>query len=570
MLNAKELDGKDFIKLVTGGARNLRANAKIVNDLNVFPIPDGDTGENMCMTIEGGVNAFKDPNEESIVKAAGALSNGMLMSARGNSGVILSQLFAGIAKSLEENLNPTGKNKASIKELAEAFKAGVQCGYNAVINPTEGTILTVAREATEYVNSVVTENTTLEEFAKAYLKEAKASLDRTPELLKVLKEAGVIDSGGAGLFFIAEGIFKTMNGEEIASAENHQASSSAPIGSAERQKEVDFSKFTEFDVMKYGYCTEFLLRLQTSKIDIESFKIEKLIEFLSTMGDSIVAFQNGTIVKVHVHTLKPGLVLDHCQQFGEFLTLKIENMTLEHNESTVENRFGTIAKEKSSEPKDFATITVANGDGIKQTFKDLGADYIVDGGQTKNPSTEDFINAFNAVNAKTIFVLPNNGNILLAAQQAARLYKDSDVRVIESKSIGQGYAALTMLSYDSGNTDEIVQNFNDAMVGVETGEVTVSVRDVNLNGIDIKKDNYIGFSGKTMLAADPSRIETAKKLAEAMNAAKHEFMIVIYGNSVNQKEREEFNNELKTKYPRMEFYEIDGGQDVYDYLLILQ
>ena len=563
MLNAKELDGKDFIKLISGGAKNLRANAKIVNDLNVFPIPDGDTGENMCMTIEGGVNAFKDPDEPSIGKAAGALSNGMLMSARGNSGVILSQLFAGIAKSLE------GKDKATLRELGEAFRTGVQCGYNAVINPTEGTILTVAREATEFVNSELSDDLTLDGFAKAYLKEAKESLDRTPELLKVLKEAGVIDSGGAGLFFIAEGVYKTLHGEEIISEEIKQTSS-APLGSAERQKEVDFSKFTEFDVMKFGYCTEFLLRLQTSKIDIESFKIDRLINFLSTMGDSIVAFQNGTIVKVHVHTLKPGLVLDHCQQFGEFLTLKIENMTLEHNESTVENRFGTVPQETNSAPKDYATITVANGDGIKQTFKYLRADYIVDGGQTKNPSTEDFIKAFDAVNAKTIFVLPNNGNILLAAQQAAKLYEKSDVRVIESKSIGQGYAALTMLSYDSGNTDEIVQNFNDSMIGVETGEVTISVRDANLNGVSIKENDYIGFSGKTMLASDSSRIETAKKLAECLNPNEHEFMIIIYGNAVKNDEKESFITDIKSKYPRMEIYEIDGGQDVYDYLLILQ
>ena len=563
MLNAKELDGKDFIKLITGGARYLRANAKIVNDLNVFPIPDGDTGENMCMTIEGGVNALKDPDEFSIGKAAGALSNGMLMSARGNSGVILSQLFAGLAKSL------AGKDKATIRDIAEAFTAGVQCGYNAVINPTEGTILTVAREAAEYVNKELTEDITLDEFAKAFLKEAKASLDRTPELLKVLKEAGVIDSGGAGLYFIAEGAFKTLHGEEILAPVNGSPST-APLGSAEPPKAIDYSNFTEFDVMKFGYCTEFLLRLQTSKIDIESFKIEKLINFLSSMGDSIVAFQNGTIVKVHVHTMKPGLILEHCQQFGEFLTVKIENMTLEHNESTVDNKFGTIEKSKSTEPKDFATIAVANGQGIKDTFKELGADYIVDGGQTKNPSTEDFIKAFDEVNASTIFVRPNNGNILLAARQAAKLYDKSDVRVIESKSIGQGYAALTMLSYDSGNADEIVTNFNDAMEGVETGEVTVSVRDVTLNGIEIKKDNYIGFSGKTMLAANESRIETAKNLAVSMNAGDHEFLIVIYGEAVQENEKLEFGKYMKATYPHMEFYEISGGQDVYDYLLILQ
>ena len=326
-----------------------------------------------------------------------------------------------------------------------------------------------------------------------------------------------MDSGGAGLYYIVEGIYRTLRGEGI-SGETYTASPA--------QKKLDFSKFTEFDVMKYGYCTEFLLRLQTSKIELSSFKIDNLISFLNTIGDSIVAFQEGTIVKVHVHTMTPGMVLDYCQKYGEFLTIKIENMTLEHNESTVTNNFmahGEIVKaEKQAERKKYATIAVAGGEGIQKTFRELGADFVIDGGQSKNPSSEEFIKAFDAVNADTIFVLPNNSNIILAARQAASLYQKADIRVIDSKTIGDGYAALTMLSYDSGDSEEIARNFMQAMEGVQTGEVSIAVRNAKLGGIEIHSGDYIGFCGKNMLACDKERIETARKLADSLQAGQHE------------------------------------------------
>ena len=546
------LDGQTFAKLISGGAASLEANAEIVNDLNVFPIPDGDTGENMSLTIGGGLRNLEGKEESSIGKAAKLLADGMLMSARGNSGVILSQLFAGIAESLSE------KETATIQDVADALKAGVRSAYAAVVNPTEGTILTVAREAADYAASRIGENTTFQSFSSDYISELKRSLDRTPELLATLKEAGVIDSGGAGLYYIADGVIRTANGEGL----SHGA---VPHGTP--SADLDFSKFDENSVMEFGYCTEFLLRLQTAKIDIPSFSVEKFIEHLQTLGDSIVCFQTDTIVKVHIHTMTPGAVLDFCQAYGEFLTLKIENMTLQHHETEIRNRFSS---EKNTEKKPYGLVTVATGEGIKTTYEELGADYVIDGGQGKNPSTEDFIEAFDAVNARVIFVLPNNGNIVMAAKQAAKLYQNAEIRVIESKNIGDGYAALTMLSYDSDDAETIETELREAMVGVITGMVTRSVRNATIDGVSIEKDHYIGFTDKHMLASCPKNYETAMALLEKLGAEEHDFLIAIYGVDTTDEQKSAFREQIAAKYPNMELYEIDGEQEVYDFLLILQ
>lgn len=550
-MHMREIDGQAFIKMITGGAANLKANAEIINDLNVFPIPDGDTGENMSMTIVGGLKHTEGYSEQSIDKAAEILADGMLMSARGNSGVILSQLFAGIAEGLR------GKKTATVSDLADALKSGVKSAYAAVVNPTEGTILTVAREAIEYSGSRITPDSTLESFAEDYLNEMNASLNRTPELLTTLKEAGVIDSGGAGLYYIVDGIVRTFRGETIV----------LTGGNTTVPALTEFGQFNEDGVMEYGYCTEFLLQLQTAKIDIPDFSINELIEFLHTVGDSIVAFQNGTVVKVHVHTMTPGRILEYCQKYGEFLTLKIENMTLQHHETVIRNRFESAEKK---EAKAFATITVATGNGIKNTFEELGADYVIDGGQGKNPSTEDFIKAFNTANAKTIFVLPNNRNILMAAKQAAELYTKSSVYVIESNNIGEGYAALTMLSCDSCDPLEIKDELYNAMVGVVTGMVTKSIRTANISGVEIHENDYIGFTDKTMLASATSKIDTACLLLEKLHIKEHEYLIVIYGADVNADEKTIFHERITKEYPHTELYEINGEQEVYDFLLILQ
>lgn len=545
------LDGQTFTRLIAGGAANLQANVEIVNELNVFPIPDGDTGENMVLTMSGGLRNLEGKGETAVGNAAKLLADGMLMGARGNSGVILSQLFAGIAEGLK------GKKTATVRDLSEALRSGVKSAYAAVINPTEGTILTVAREAVDYAASRLEETSTFHSFGSDYFAELKRSLDRTPELLQTLKDAGVVDSGGAGLYYIAEGVIRAANGEVLQKAEL----SGTPAA------ELDLSKFGPESVMEFGYCTEFLLRLQTSKINLATFSVEELIAELQTLGDSIVCFRNDSIVKVHIHTMAPGVVLNHCQQYGEFLTLKIENMTLQHSETEIRNRF---APQKTAEKKEFALVAVATGEGIKATFSELGADVVIDGGQGKNPSTEDFIRAFDEVNARVIFVLPNNGNIVLAAKQAASLYQKSEIRVVESKNIGEGYAALTMLSYDSGNADAIAADLSEAMQGVVTGMVTHSIRNATINGIAIAEGDYIGFTDKTMLSAGKTNFQTALALLEKLNAGEHDFLIAIYGKDAAEEEKEAFRASFAERYPQAELYEIEGGQEIYDFLLILQ
>ena len=389
-----------------------------------------------------------------------------------------------------------------------------------------------------------------------YYNELCASLKRTPELLSVLKEAGVIDSGGAGLYYIMDGIMKTVRGEQPEATEI----------SVEQKDGLDLSLFDENSVMTYGYCTEFLLRLQNFKVNIDGLSVEDMIKWLNTVGDSVVAFKNGTAVKVHVHTLTPGKVLEHFQQYGEFLTVKIENMTLQHSDH--DKKLGETAPEVSR--KKYATVTVATGQGIKKTFEELGADYVIFGGQCQNPSAEDFIEAFGKVNADNIFVLPNNGNIVLAAKQAAELYKKSAVYVAESENIGEGYAALTMLSYDCDDPETILTDMQSSMYGVVTGMVTKSVRDTSLGGLDIKKDDYIGFSGKTMLSASENKIDAAEKCLENLDADDHEILIAIYGSDASDDEKQSFRRMAMRCFPSLELYEIDGEQKVYDFILILE
>ncbi|MBR6406216.1 MAG: DAK2 domain-containing protein [Lachnospiraceae bacterium] len=558
-MGTKELNGELLAKLLEGGAANLRMNADIVNDLNVFPIPDGDTGDNMMMTINGGLSALNGETPPSLTEAAEKASHGMLLSARGNSGVILSQLFAGVAEGLR------GFETADIRTIGEAMRSGVRSAYASVITPTEGTILTVARESVEYACGRINENSTLESFCADCLREANASLQRTPELLAVLKEAGVIDSGGAGLYYIVDGVYKTLRGEKLEAPGESRVMGSGP-------QTIDTSKFNEDSVMEFGYCTECLLQLTHAKTDIDAFDINKLIDTLTEMGgDSIVAVQNGTVVKIHVHTFEPEKALGYCHQFGEFLTMKVENMTLQHTEAFVENRFHVSFIEDEEVPKKrFGIVTVATGDGIRETLTDLGADIVIDGGQGKNPSTEDFVEAFDRVHAENIYVLPNNGNIVMAARQAAELYEGSKVYVIESKSIGDGYAALTMLSFDSDDPDQIAEELRDAMQGVITGSVTRAVRSTTVNGVDIKENEFIGFTDKEMQVSCPTALETAEALSEHLSIGNYEFVIVIYGADTTEEEKEGYRSYMREQHRRTELCEIDGGQEVYHFLIILQ
>lgn len=548
MEQLQTIDGLLLAKMMRAGAASLRAQEQTINDLNVFPIPDGDTGSNMLLTALGGVEKCGD-GVGPVSEVARHISDGMLLSARGNSGVILSQIFDGIADGFR------GLETADCAALAHALQCGTEHAYQAVMEPAEGTILTVMRCAAEY--AAAQNAATPEALCREFLAEARRTLERTPELLPVLKKAGVVDSGGAGLVCIAEGMLEVLTGTE---AGEDAVSAPAPAG----EQVLDLDRFTEDSVLEFGYCTELLLRLQRSKTDIDSFTVDRLTDYLSGIGDSLVVFQTGSIVKIHVHTMTPDRVLGFCQRYGEFLKIKIENMSLQHNNLHDAEQEAPAAPQQKRKP--FAVVAVASGEGIKALFRETGADVIVDGGQSSNPSTEDFLSAFAQANADTIFVLPNNGNIILTARQAAGMYSDADVRVMESHTIGDGYAALSMFSADSGDADQIAAELTAAMQGVVTAEISKSVRDAQ----GVHAGEYIGFSGKEILAADASRFAAVCKTAAQLDLSAYDICLLLCGKDADPDESAALQAEFRSRYPGKELYVIDGRQEVYDYVLILE
>ena len=549
LVKERELDGNSFEKLITSGVYNLKKHIDIVNELNVFPVPDGDTGDNMFLTINGGLSYLKNIDQNSIGLKAEALANGMLLNARGNSGVILSQFFYGIALSLKDKIN------ADTKIIAEAFKEGVNKAYASVVNPVEGTMLTVIREATEKVLIDLENNIEIGDFFNEYLKEMNNSLDRTPELLTSLKEAGVVDSGGKGLVYIIEGMKSAVEGNEIDQVDN----------TINNNQVVDFSKFNEDSVMEYGYCTEFLLQLQKCKCNIDEFNVNELISYLESIGDSIVAVKTNSIVKVHVHTLTPYKALEYAQRFGEYLTVKIENMTLQHND-LIKKEEKRIKKERTK----YGIVTVLNGEGLKDIFYDLGVDVIIDGGQTNNPSIESFIEAFDDCNADNIFVFPNNSNIIMAANKAKELYNKSNIIVINSKNIGEAYSSISMLDYSSDDANDIKSNFEMNMQNVTTAMITKSIRNAFINNIDIKENDYIGFIDKTMLVSNKNKLDSYFELLNKLNIKDRNYLINIYGKELTKKERELIEEHIHNNYPLLEYYSIDGEQEIYDVILIME
>lgn len=549
-MNTTTMNGTLFARMVRNGAANLNKSRGIVNDLNVFPIPDGDTGDNMFMTMEAGAMAVKDCGDLPLEEISSKASKGMLLGARGNSGVILSRIFAGIAKGF------LGIGTADTHALGAAFALGVDEAYRAVSAPVEGTILTVYKDAVNYANSKICDGSTVEEYFENFTKELRRSLDRTPELLAVLKQAGVVDSGGAGFVYIAEGMRTALDGTELKSETSETSSAS-----------VDTSCFTKDSVLEFGYCTEFLLQLQSSKVDVDAFDEITLISYLSEVGESVVAFKEGSIIKVHVHTMQPGDIISHCQRYGEFLTLKIENMMLQHHATTVQNSFEVKAPKPH---KAYAIVTVAAGKGIKETFSSLGADAVIDGGQSMNPSAEDFVEAFDNIDADTILVFPNNSNIILTAKQAAALYDKADIRVIPNKTIGEGYAALSMLDTSLGDTDAILAEIDEIISGVITGTVSKASRDTEKDGVSVKSGDYIGFVGDTIYVDAANAEDTTRELAAKLHAEKYDVMLLICGKDADSASADKLFEELKSAYKRTEIIMIDGGQPIYDYLMILE
>ncbi len=551
--NNQLLDGHLLAQMAQGGAALLRSNADEVNKLNVFPVPDGDTGDNMRMTIESGIAALEKIDSDDLAEVMNTLSRGMLLGARGNSGVILSQLFAGMAKGFQEC------DKADATTIGKALSMGVKQAYNSVMTPTEGTILTVARESVEYAVSHIGPDSTIRSFFADLVKEMHASLERTPELLINLKEAGVVDSGGAGLLYIMDGFNKILNGEEIKA--DPLPPSAQPV--------ADFSHFTADSEMTYGYCTELLLQLQNSKVDAEGFDNSIITDFLCSIGDSVVSFKTGTIVKIHVHTKTPERVLEFCRRYGEFLTVKIENMSVQHSELAEEEK--PAAPAKPAEKKKYGMVAVASGKGIADTFTELGVDCIVEGGQTQNPSTNDFLDAFAKVNAEHIFVFPNNGNILMAANQAAAIYEDATIHVIESKNLGAGYVAIVSADFESDDAEAIAENFKAAMATVATGFVSPAIRDAELDGVQIKNGDFIGFIGKQMITSNEQKSDTVHALVEKMLEGGERFMLTVFcGKDATTEERDALCAYLADKHGEVECYLIDGGQDVYPFIFVAE
>ncbi|MBQ3791685.1 MAG: DAK2 domain-containing protein [Clostridia bacterium] len=547
MNGINRLDGPLFLNMVKGGAGCLRKNRQTVNELNVFPVPDGDTGDNMFLTIrEGAMEASYEP----LCEMAGRVSRGMVHGARGNSGVILSQIFAGISKGLADC------DEADVLCFGKAMQAAVEESYRAVEHPVEGTILTVFRDSVTFANERITDESSIDSYMRDLLEESHRALSRTPDQLPVLKEAGVVDSGGAGLIYIIEGMIRALRGEEIELGEEE-----------EKTRKIDFSLFDENSELTWGYCTEFLLRLQNSKGGPDRFDLEEAKSFLRSIGNSIVAFRDGSIVKVHVHTLEPGSVLSHFSGYGAFLTVKIENMNLQHNETVEKEEIPTLVLETN---KPYGIVCVASGKGIRDTFLSLGVDEVIEGGQTMNPSTEDFLRAFDRVPARTIFVFPNNGNIILAARQAAEIYTRSEVVVVPSRSIGAGYAALSMLDFSSGDTDGILRDLEEVMESIATGEVSRAIRNARLGGREITEGDYIGFCGDKVLSDEKDRKEALCSLAAELGIAGRDIAIVVSGADVPESEAEETAAHLQERFPKTEVIHIRGEQPVYDYLLVLE
>lgn len=539
-----EIDSLVFASMLRQGAAELSKEKKVINDLNVFPIPDGDTGDNMYMTLKAGCNAVKD-SLGTLSEISAAASSGMLLGARGNSGVILSRIFAGLAKGLQ------GLVVADTNAFAKALDSAVKEAYKAVPVPVEGTIITVLREGVQEADA----SADLHCYFDSLLAAMQVSLDHTPELLQVLKDAGVVDSGGAGLLCIFKGMNDGLCGR-VTQEETTPDTVTAPS--------IELSKFDENSQLEFGYCTEFLLRLTRAKVDLESFDEQVIIDYLNRVGDSVVAFREGSIVKVHVHTFTPGEILNYCQQYGEFLTLKIENMTLQHHQTVNQNN----ASFKKPLQK-YGIVTVVSGKGLSDAFREIGADEVIAGGQTMNPSTQDFVDAFSRINAQHILVFPNNSNIKMAATQAAEMYDKADVRVIPSTTIGEGYYGIASLDRSMEQVDEVVAMVTEAMQSVVTGMVSTAIRDAEGAGVEIHQGDFVGYSGKRLLSDSPDRSLAASDLLKQLGAASHDVMLAFYGEEVPQEEAEQLVANLGKAYPNLEIMLNYGGQPVYDYIFVL-
>ena len=539
--------------MVRVATHRLGRNAEFINSLNVFPVPDGDTGTNMNLTIESGAKAVAQNNSDSVGDLTESLAKGMLMGARGNSGVISSQLFRGVYKATQ------GMKTLNAQELANAFSNGVATAYKGVMKPVEGTILTVARIGAQEGANKANETDDVAEVMKAIVEGAKRALKSTPDLLPVLKQVGVVDSGGQGLLFIYEGFLEGLLGEEFADRYQPDEGEMDEMINAMHHQSVQ-SQLSTKDIAN-GYCTEIMVDLTADVPAKKTFNLDEFRAHLSKLGDSLLAVSDEEVAKVHIHTEQPGAVFAYGSQFGQLGKIKIDNMRIQH-ETIVNNN------EENQESVDFAVIAVASGNGIRKLFESEGVNRIISGGQTMNPSTQDIIDSIKKSGAKKAIVMPNNGNIIMAAKQAAEV-SDIPVGIVPTKTISQGLTA--MLSFDPDDSlDDNVANMTDALDTVVSGEVTKANRDTTINDIAIHQGDFLGIIDGDIKVAASDLIVAASSMIEKMLDEDSEIITIMYGRDSNKKEAQKLVDELKKKHDDLEFELHDGGQPVYNFLISVE
>lgn len=548
----KNIDAVLLRNMFLAGAKSIEAKKEYINELNVFPVPDGDTGTNMTLTIMSAAREVNNLTSPTIAGLAKAISGGSLRGARGNSGVILSQLFRGFCKEIAD------EKAIDVRIMTRAFQRGVETAYKAVMKPKEGTILTVARGGAERAAELAGETDDLVYFGKEVLSHMEEVLRQTPELLPVLKEAGVVDSGGQGLVTVLRGAFDAMTGKTV------DFDLDAPVKAPASTNGTDSANISTADI-RFGYCTEFIIMLEKQYSMSTEHEFKK---YLDSIGDSIVVVSDEDIVKVHVHTNDPGLAIQKALTYGSLTSMKIDNMREEHNEKVI------LEAQKSSAPqsmphKDVGFISVSVGAGINEIFKGLGADYLIEGGQTMNPSTEDMLEAIKQVNADTVFILPNNKNIILAAQQAKELTEDKKIIVIPSKTIPQGITAIINYVFDK-TPEENAEHMTMEMKAVKSGQVTYAVRDTSIDGKEIKQGNIMGLDDRTIAVVGTVVSDTAFELIESMIDDLSELVSIYYGGEVSEGEADGIANRILEKYPNVDVEVHMGGQPIYYYLISVE
>jgi DAK2 domain fusion protein YloV len=560
----KTIDAFTLKKMFLAGAKSIESKKEYINELNVFPVPDGDTGTNMTLTILSAAKEVSQMENPTIEGLAKAISSGSLRGARGNSGVILSQLFRGFTKEIRDY------KEINVTIMANALQKAVETAYKAVMKPKEGTILTVARGGAEKAALLVTETDDLVYFGSEVIKYMEEVLAHTPELLPVLKEAGVVDSGGQGLLEIMKGAYDALLGKEV-------EFDSIPAPAKTSDIQINSDSLLTVDI-KFGYCTEFIINLE-KEFDMNTEMGFK--EYLESIGDSLVVVSDDELVKVHVHTNDPGLALQRALTYGSLSRIKIDNMREEHNERLIKDAAKIAAKEaeekkakeeaesKIAPRKEVGFISVSIGDGINEIFKGLGVDYIISGGQTMNPSTEDMLTAIDHVNADTIFIFPNNSNIILAAEQAKTLTEDKQIVVIPSKTVPQGITAIINYVYDKSVEDNKSRMIEE-MQKVKSGQITYAVRDTNIDGKEIKQGNIMGLDDKTILSVGSDVLETTFELIKNLVDDDSELISIYYGEEVSEDSANELSDMVSKEFPDLDVELNYGGQPIYYYVLSVE